>query len=177
MAKTKVKAKSKSTSKVAAKPAKKAPVAKSAASPKKGAKPAAKAPAKAPTKPVAAPPPPTWAWHEVMTSDVAGAKAFYTALLGWSAQDVQMPSGPYTIFTKGSEQVGGAMAIPQHEGQPVCPPHWLSYVRVADVDATVTRARELGARVDVPGMDIPGVGRFAVLGDPTGATFAVYKNA
>lgn len=124
-----------------------------------------------------APPPTSWAWHEVMTSDLGAAKSFYTSLFGWSAQDMQMPTGPYTVFTKGGEQVGGCMTVPQHEGKPVCPPHWLSYLRVDDVDATVAKARTLGARVDVAGMDVPGVGRFAILGDPSGATFAVYRNA
>ncbi len=164
-----VKAKAKAKGKAAAKPAAKG---------KAGAKPAAKAKPKAAkaSKPAApAAPPPAWAWHEVMTNDVAAAKTFYTSLLGWSAQDLQMPTGPYTLFMKGGEQVAGCMAIPQGNGQPVCPPNWLSYLRVDDVDATVARARELGARVDVAGMDIPGIGRFAVLGDPTGATFALFQ--
>lgn len=166
--------KTKAKGKVAAKPAAKGkPPTKGKPPAKAKAKPAAAKPAAKPAAPAA--PPPTWAWHEVMTNDVAGAKAFYTALLGWSAQDVQMPTGPYTLFMKGTEQVAGCMAIPQANGQPVCPPHWLSYVRVDDVDATVARARDLGARVDVAGMDIPGVGRFAVLGDPTGATFALFQ--
>jgi len=168
----KPKLKTKAKGKPAAKPVAKA-AAKAKPPTKAKAKPAATKPAAKSAAPAA--PPPTWAWHEVMTNDVAGAKAFYTALLGWSAQDVQMPTGPYTLFMKGAEQVAGCMAIPQANGQPVCPPHWLSYVRVDDVDATVARARELGARVDVAGMDIPGVGRFAVLGDPTGATFALFQ--
>lgn len=171
-------AKAKATTKAKGKAAaKRAPKAKAAARPKVAAKaaPKAKAPAKAPAAPAA--PPPAWAWHEVMTNDVAGAKAFYTALFGWSAQDLQMPSGPYTLFMKGAQQVAGCMAVPQAEGQPVCPPNWLSYLTVENVDATVARARTLGARVDVAGMDIPGIGRFAVLGDPAGATFAVFQGA
>lgn len=123
------------------------------------------------------PPSTIWAWHETMTGDVAASKAFYTSLFGWSAQDMEMPTGMYTLFMKGAEHVGGCMAIPENEGKAVCPPNWLSYLLVDDVDNTVARARTLGARVDVPGMDIPGMGRFAVLGDPTGATFAVYQRA
>lgn len=139
--------------------------ARPAASARRGASKAVPAPAA----------PPIWAWHEVVTGDVGGAKAFYTTLFGWKAAEVSMPTGPYVMFTKGAQQVAGCMAIPLADGKPVCPPHWLAYVCVDDVDATVARARELGARVDVPGMDVPGVGRFAVLGDPTGATFAVFR--
>src|SRR6266571_3410342 len=56
------------------------------------------------------------------------------------------------------------------------PPHWMPYVAVPDVDATVRQAQGLGARVYVPPRDIP-VGRFATLADPQGATFSVYKPA
>ena len=54
------------------------------------------------------------------------------------------------------------------------PPHWLPYVAVDDVDATVARARRGGARIPVGAEDIPGIGRFGVE-DPTGAVLAVMK--
>lgn len=156
---------------------------KSAAKPK-ARRPTKKAPAKArkvasKPKPAAAKPPPmanVWAWHELMVHDVAGARAFYGALLGWKAEEMPMPSGPYTIFSKEGAGVGGCMAIPQSpDGNPVCPPNWLVYVGVADVDATAQKAVSLGGKVEAPPMDIPGVGRFAVLADPGGATFAIFR--
>jgi uncharacterized protein len=55
------------------------------------------------------------------------------------------------------------------------PPHWLPYVAVDDVDATIARARKLGARIPVDPEDIPGIGRFGVLEDPTAAVLAVLK--
>ena len=55
------------------------------------------------------------------------------------------------------------------------PPHWLVYFAVEDCDAKVQKATELGARVMKPAEDIPGVGRFAILTDPQGATFAIIK--
>ncbi len=57
------------------------------------------------------------------------------------------------------------------------PPHWLVYFAVADCDASVERARTLGANVKVPPSDIPGVGRFAVLEDPQAAAFAIIRLA
>jgi hypothetical protein len=52
--------------------------------------------------------------------------------------------------------------------------HWLMYVGTPDVDATVAQAQGLGAKVWKAASDIPNVGRFAVLADPQGATFAVF---
>jgi len=55
------------------------------------------------------------------------------------------------------------------------PTMWTPYVCVDDADATVARAKELGAMVVVPPSDIPDVGRFAVIGDPQGAAIAVLR--
>lgn len=155
-----------STRKSARKPVKRAPAKKRKAAPK------AKAPAASPPMANA------WAWHELMVKDVAAARSFYGALLGWKAEVMPMPSGPYTIFSHDGAGVGGCMAIPSApDGKPVCPPNWLVYVGVADVDATARKAVSLGGKVSAPPMDIPGVGRFAVLEDPDGATFAVFRSS
>jgi predicted enzyme related to lactoylglutathione lyase len=53
--------------------------------------------------------------------------------------------------------------------------HWIGYVAVEDVDATVARAEGLGGRTRVAGSEIPGIGRFAVLEDPTGAVFSPFR--
>jgi predicted enzyme related to lactoylglutathione lyase len=55
------------------------------------------------------------------------------------------------------------------------PPHWIPYFAVADCDATVEKAKSLGANVHVPPMDIPNTGRFSMMTDPQGAAFAVIK--
>lgn len=49
-------------------------------------------------------------------------------------------------------------------------------VAVADVDATVARARELGGVVHMGPVDLPSVGRYAVLADPTGCTLSVMSS-
>ena len=40
---------------------------------------------------------------------------------------------------------------------------------------TTPNAASLGATTYVPPSDIPGMGRFAVLADPQGAAFAIYR--
>jgi predicted enzyme related to lactoylglutathione lyase len=110
-------------------------------------------------------------WNELMTSDPEGATAFYSALVGWEVVAMPMPGADgqtYWVMKNDGKPVGGIMAMPP--GMPAgIPPHWSSYVAVADVDASAKRVTELGGMVHKPPFDIPEVGRMAVIGDPTGA--------
>jgi predicted enzyme related to lactoylglutathione lyase len=108
-------------------------------------------------------------WAEVDTTDTESAKRFYTGLFGWGAK----VSDTYTEWQQGGTSIGGLMKIPKEWG-PV-PPSWLVYFAVSDCDATATKAGELGGGTIVPPTDIPGAGRFAVLRDPQGAVFAIYR--
>jgi len=109
-------------------------------------------------------------WHELLTTDTAGAAAFYPKVLPWRTAPSSMPG--YTIWMAGQTQIGGLMALPAEAG--ATPPHWLVYVGTSNVDATCSQAQGLGAHVVKPPADIPNVGRFAVLSDPQGATFALF---
>lgn len=113
-------------------------------------------------------------WEELLTDDVDRAKAFYGEVIGWRVKEWPMGDQVYTLFAAGETDVGGAMKMPP---EAEARPHWLSYVMVDDVDASASRAEELGATVPCAPSDIPQVGRFAVLQDPAGAAFAVYKSA
>jgi len=106
-------------------------------------------------------------WHELMTTDPQAAGAFYSKVLPWKTQPSGMPD--YTLWVSGKTQTGGLMA---HSG---APPSWLVYIGTPDVDATAAAAERLGGKILKPPADIPGVGRFAVLADPQGAAFAVFK--
>ena len=54
-------------------------------------------------------------------------------------------------------------------------PGWIGYIGVPDVDAYATKITAAGGRIYRAAADIPGVGRFAVVGDPHGAAFVVFK--
>lgn len=116
------------------------------------------------------------AWTQLNARDPAAAKKFYPALLGWKIQDEEMPAamggGMYTTWLKSDGQAGGMMPMPK---EAPAPSNWLPYFAVANVDAAATKAGSLGAKSYVPPTDIPGIGRFAVLADPQGATFAIAK--
>ncbi|HEY2035538.1 MAG TPA: VOC family protein [Steroidobacteraceae bacterium] len=111
-------------------------------------------------------------WHELMTTDPQAAGAFYAKVLPWKTQPSGMPD--YTLWVSGKTQTGGLMAQPESARQAGAPPSWLVYIGTPDVDATTAAAERLGGRVLRAPADIPNVGRFAVLSDPQGATFAVF---
>ena len=114
----------------------------------------------------------TFLWDEFLAADVEGAKAYYTEVFGWTTEAMDMGgAGTYTLFKRDGASVAGLMKNPAEHA----PPHWLTYIATGDVDATIEKAGALGATVYAPAMDVPGVGRFAVLGDPTGAAFGIFK--
>ena len=117
--------------------------------------------------------PGSFAWNELNTRDVPAAKAFYTEVFGWKANDMDMGGMSYTEWRLGDKPVAGMQAMPDMVPAEV-PAHWLVYFAVDDTDATVSKATGAGATTLVPPMDIP-PGRFAVLSDPEGAAFAVIK--
>jgi predicted enzyme related to lactoylglutathione lyase len=108
-----------------------------------------------------------FSWCELMTTDVASAKDFYGKLFGWTMEDMPMEGFTYTVLKAGGAPTGGIMATPKEAVG--TPPHWGTYVTVADVDATAKQAVELGGKVCVGPLDIPTVGRFCLIQDPQGA--------
>lgn len=116
--------------------------------------------------------PGTMVWNELNTRDVEGAKRFYGEVFGWQTE-TRGSQMEYTEIANGQKKIGGMMAI-QPEWGPV-PPNWVVYFGTTDCEGTVERATRLGGKVIVPTMEISGGGKFSVLQDPTGATFAVYR--
>lgn len=113
-------------------------------------------------------------WNELMTTDPDAARAFYTALFGWEAEAQDMGEFVYTTFSINGQGVAGMMGMagPDYEG---VPPHWMVYVTVDDADTTASKSKTLGGELVVGPQDIPHIGRFAVLRDPSGATFSVMQ--
>ena len=115
--------------------------------------------------------PGAFSWTELVTSDVAAARKFYSALLGWKIKDMEDSSMNYKIISAGEQDVGGLMTIPpQAKGMA---PAWGVYVTVKDVDEVTGRVKALGGKVLVAPQDIPKVGRFSVIQDPQGASISL----
>jgi hypothetical protein len=116
-----------------------------------------------------------WFWNELFTPDAKAAVAFYEKAFGFGhdAMDMGAQGTYYLLKDAAGKMRAGVMQQPP--GMAV-PAHWLPYVHVADCDAAVAKATQLGAKaIIVPPTDIPNVGRFAVLLDPVGAGIAVIK--
>jgi len=119
-----------------------------------------------------------WIWYELITSDTAGAKRFYGDLVGWTAQDMPMPDGggePYSIFSADGNGVAGMMNLGEPMKAEGMPPNWTGYICVDDCDAAAEKVKSLGGSVRREPLDIPGIGRFAIVIDPAGAVFAIMK--
>ncbi len=115
-------------------------------------------------------PPGAFCWDELLTPDPKAAAAFYTALLGWGQRTEPMADGkPYTVLTRDGAPAAGVMAMPRGA---TFKPSWLPYIAAADVDEAAARARSLGATITTEPAEVPGIGRFAVLADPTRARVA-----
>jgi predicted enzyme related to lactoylglutathione lyase len=114
-------------------------------------------------------------WNELATRDLDGAKRFYTELLGWQLKESNAAGMAYhEIVTPSGEHIGGLYAMgPECGGDADAPSHWMSYVAVDDVDARAARVEGLGGKLCVPPTDIPNVGRFCVVTDPSGATLSL----
>jgi predicted enzyme related to lactoylglutathione lyase len=109
-------------------------------------------------------------WYELMTTDIGAAEKFYGDVIGWKVKDSGMTEMTYKLAEAGTAQVAGIMGVP-----PGAHPSWVGYVAVDDVDASAAEAKRLGGSIYHEASDIPGVGRFAVIGDPHGAGIALFK--
>jgi uncharacterized protein len=116
----------------------------------------------------------SWIWYELMTSDPAGAKAFYEAVVGWSITPGSDATAGYGfIGNADGGMTGGVLTLTPEMVQNGARAGWLGYIGVDDADAAVDQAREAGAKVLMPASDVSMAGRIALLADPDGAPFYV----
>lgn len=106
-------------------------------------------------------------WHENYSDDVEAAKSFYADVFGWDYEVWKPGEADYSMVKVGDAMHAGFLAA-----QGGAPAHWLGIVQVEDCDATAVRAKAQGGQVHAGPMDIPDVGRMAVIGDPQGAVLA-----
>ena len=112
-------------------------------------------------------------WYELTTPDAEASKKFYPRFTNWGTQPFDKD---YTMWTNGGVPFAGIFKLTDDMRQQGVPPNWMAYVEADDVDATVAKAKSLGANVMAGPGDVPNVGRYAVLMDPQGAAFGVYKS-
>lgn len=115
-------------------------------------------------------------WYELMTSDVAAAKAFYGNVIGWQTQPFGDPNSPtpYTMWVNGQGPLGGTMKLPEEAVKAGTQPHWSCNAVVNDVATAVAAVKKMGGTVLREPVTMPGVGTFALIADPQGATLSLF---
>lgn len=112
-------------------------------------------------------------WYELMTDDAPAAQAFYGALLGWSFEHASDSELDYRQFSMNGVPVGGILPLAPGMVQGGAGPCWLGYINVEDVDRMAAAIKAADGSVHMEPQDIAGIGRFAVVADPTGAVFYI----
>lgn len=110
-------------------------------------------------------------WYELLSPDVQASARFYSGLLGWKVGD----SPDYREITASEGMVGGMLPLTREMTSGGARPAWLGYIAVEDVDATLGRVEAAGGRTLMPTRDMEGVGRFALVADPQGAPFYLFR--
>lgn len=113
-------------------------------------------------------------WRELRTKDLEAARSFYSQLFGWSLEQSKVTDIPYQEIVHGGSAQGGMMGMDDPEWGEV-PSHWANYIAVDNADETAAKITANGGTVRVPPFDAPGVGRMAMVADPSGADFAIIQ--
>jgi predicted enzyme related to lactoylglutathione lyase len=110
-----------------------------------------------------------FSWFELGTTDVEGAKKFYSELLGWDFISMAPEMGNYDVINLNGVGIGGVYPKQDKASTSM----WRNVIAVDDVDAAVEKAQQLGGTIIVPITDIPTVGRSCMIQDPQGAVFSI----
>jgi predicted enzyme related to lactoylglutathione lyase len=118
-------------------------------------------------------------WNELNTRDAKGACDFYAATCGWTYDRMPLDggTGDYFVAMRDGVPTAGILNITTIPGMEQVRPHWFTYFAVDDVDTSAKASEAAGARVQRAPWDIPGVGRIAIIQDPTGATLGLMTPA
>ena len=116
-------------------------------------------------------------WYELMTPDPHAAKAFYERVADWTIEAEPSGAIDYRMITATGGNVGGVLRLTPEMITGGATAGWLGYLSVVDVDAAVAQVQAAGGAVHMPAHDLPGVGRFALVGDPQGAPFYLMRPA
>jgi predicted enzyme related to lactoylglutathione lyase len=112
-------------------------------------------------------------WYELMTTDVAAAKAFYAEVVGWGIRDASMPGLAYAMFFAGTSAVAGVLNLSDDARDVGAKPRWIGYVCVGDLDAAVELVKRRGGAVHVPPTQVSNLSRFAIVADPQTAALGM----
>jgi predicted enzyme related to lactoylglutathione lyase len=111
---------------------------------------------------------------ELNSPDPVKAKAFYAKLFQWQMKDMPNPAVPdhsYTVIQVGEGTGGGIMKQVPHG-----PTGWIPYVLVEDLRAATDKAKSLGGKIMKDVTEVPDMGWFSIIQDPTGSVLGLWKH-
>lgn len=113
-------------------------------------------------------------WRELRTKDLSAAMNFYSQLFGWELPQTKISPMDYKEIVVSGKAHGGMMGMDDPSWGDT-PSHWANYIAVENADETAVKITEHGGSIRVPPFDAPGVGRMAMVADPSGADFAIIQ--
>ena len=114
-------------------------------------------------------------WRDLVTENPDAVKPFYAALFGWQFEEGRALGAPYTLVKSGGQYIAGISKTQRAQpDQPVS--QWLSFMSVADVDRAVEKTRAAGGSLVAGPLDLPNIGRGAVVLDPDGAPLGLLRS-
>jgi predicted enzyme related to lactoylglutathione lyase len=116
-----------------------------------------------------------WRWAELWTHDTEEAEEFYTKVIGYELEDVEVGAEHYSVFALDGKRDAGLV----HLEQPEIAPRWAPYVGVSDLRAILVRVWQLGGKVlrepaEITS-EVAGAKRVALIADPTGGALFLYQ--
>jgi predicted enzyme related to lactoylglutathione lyase len=112
-------------------------------------------------------------WYELLAQDPKSAIDFYTDVVGWKTQPFDEAANDYEMWVGSQGPLGGVMKLPDEAAKMGVPPHWMSHVQVENVGTTASLVKKLGGKI-YKEEEVPTVGRFAIIGDPQGASLSIF---
>jgi predicted enzyme related to lactoylglutathione lyase len=118
-------------------------------------------------------------WTEIATDKLEACKSFYSKVFGWEMKESKATGEDFVYqefsATPKAYPMGGMYQLSAEMcgGNELPPPHFINYISVENVDESASKVFDLGGKIVAPPMDIPNVGRFAIIQDPTGGTVAL----
>lgn len=117
-------------------------------------------------------------WNELLTTDVEGSLAFYADLFGYSVKTSEMgPGMTYSMLTIEQDgqpvHVAGVFQRPEQMRASA----WMTYFKVANIEAAREKIEELGGKNVGPVLEVPGTGRMSTAVDSTGGYFSIHEYA
>lgn len=113
-------------------------------------------------------------WRELRTKNLPAAIKFYSKLFGWELPQTKATPMDYKEIVVNGTAHGGMMSM-EGEDWGELPSHWASYIAVDNADETVAKISANGGSIHVPPFEAPGIGRMAMVADPSGAAFAIIQ--